>query len=187
MSLEEIVRDIEVAKKKQTERCISLLNEQKEAIIRSKDEEIAALKEEIDTLRNWLDHSALPVANPISKRKDSLNLIKMNFGNDKPAPEMWEAGEKELIESVKGEYAEEAITEPDGPETEEIYTPHEFLSETLANPPETNVEELLLNAIKTETPKIPESPLPEPPKPPESRLKPKAKLIKRPRKPLKKK
>ena len=84
MSLEALVKEIEQSRMKEQERWMATMREQYRAIVRAKDEEIAALRDEIDTLRSWLDHSALPATNPISKRKDSTGLIKLNFGRDKP-------------------------------------------------------------------------------------------------------
>lgn len=119
MSLEALVKEIEQSRMKEQERWMATMREQYRAIVRAKDEEIAALRDEIDTLRSWLDHSALPATNPISKRKDSTGLIKLNFGRDKPCPDMWKPGEKELLKSVKRNPKEpeprtEAATAPEG-------------------------------------------------------------------------
>jgi hypothetical protein len=119
MSLEGLVKDIEEARIKEQERWMATMKEQYDAIVRAKDEEIAALRDEIETLRSWLDHSALPATNPISKRRDSTGLIKLNFGKDKPCPEMWKPGEKDLLSSVRRkpkqpEPLPEAVTAPEG-------------------------------------------------------------------------
>ena len=112
MSLEELVREIEESKKRESMREILSIQEQHEMILRAKDREISELREEIETLRSWLDHSALPAANPISKRNDSLNLIKMNFGKDKETPEFWSPGERELLQALESKFPRNS--EPDG-------------------------------------------------------------------------
>jgi hypothetical protein len=101
MSLEGLLKELDRTRRDEQEKMISLMKEQSEAMIRAKDQEIASLRDEITTLRNWLDHSALPAANPISKRSESMGLIKMNFGRDKPCPEMYSPGEREMLESVR--------------------------------------------------------------------------------------
>ena len=114
-------------------------------------QEIAALKDEIETLRSWLDHSALPAMNPISKRPDSLGLIKLNFGKDKSPPELWRPGEKELMNSAERKPEEELswpATDASPPEEFPELKPLEPLE-----PPEFSPEE-------TEPPKIPEAPKP---------------------------
>ncbi len=103
MSLEGLLKELEHKKAEEQERRLEDVREQYEKALQSKEQEISSLKEEIDTLRNWLDHSALPAFNPVSKRKDSMGLIKMNFNPDKPCPEMWGPGEKDLLESVPRE------------------------------------------------------------------------------------
>lgn len=101
MSLEDLLKELDKTKSKEQDLKEDALRDKHAAEIRSKEEEIFSLKEEIDTLRCWLDHSALPAANPISKRKDSMGLIKMNFGKDKPAPDFWAPGEKALLDSIQ--------------------------------------------------------------------------------------
>jgi len=103
MSLEGLLKELDRKRRDEQDRMISLMREQSEAMIRAKDQEIASLRDEILTLRSWLDHSALPAANPISRRSDSMGLIKMNFGKDKPCPDMFSPGERELLESVRKE------------------------------------------------------------------------------------
>jgi hypothetical protein len=133
MSLEGLVKDIEEARKKEQERWMAMMREQYEAIIRAKDEEIAALRDEIETLRSWLDHSALPAMNPISKRPDSTGLIKLNFGKDKPPPEMWRPGEKDLLDSVKrkgpGEITDEELEEAESMEARPAEVPRTSIPE----------------------------------------------------------
>lgn len=136
MSLEGLVRDLEEAKKKEQFRWFNMVKQQYDNIVKAKDDEIAALKEEIETLRGWLDHSALPAMNPISKRPEALGLIKLNFGQDKPVPEMWGPGEKELLDSVKIPN-EEVETSPleDIPEAPEpIRDEHESLEPVRPDP-----------------------------------------------------
>lgn len=101
MSLEGLLRELDKTKRDEQEKSLALVREQYDAIIRAKEEEIASLREEIATLRNWLDHSALPAFNPISRREDSMGLIKLNFGEDKPCPDMWNPGERDMIESIQ--------------------------------------------------------------------------------------
>ena len=103
MSLEGLLMELDKKKTHDLEKQIQMLSEQHDANLRAKDEEISGLREEIETLRCWLDSSALPAFNPISKRNDSLGLVKMNFGKDKPCPELWSPGEKELLASVDRE------------------------------------------------------------------------------------
>ena len=101
MSLEGLLKELDRTRRDEQDKMISLMKEQFEAMLRAKDQEIASLRDEITTLRNWLDHSALPAANPISKRSESMGLIKMNFGSDKSCPEMYSPGEKEMLESLR--------------------------------------------------------------------------------------
>lgn len=103
MSMEILLSRLNESNRKDYERQATLLREQYEALIRAKDNEIATLRDEICTLKNWLDHSALPAANPISNRSDSMGLVKMNFGDDKKCPELWSPGEKEMLNSIKCE------------------------------------------------------------------------------------
>jgi hypothetical protein len=114
MSLEGLVKEIEDARKMEQARWMAMIREQYESTVRAREEEIAALKEEIETLRHWLDHSALPAANPISKRPEALGLIKLNFGRDKPCPDMWNPGEKEVLDSIERDRPDE-LREPDFP------------------------------------------------------------------------
>jgi hypothetical protein len=101
MSLQALLKAIDESRKKESMVHIDSVKRQYEDMLQAKEQEIATLKEEIETLRCWLDHSALPAANPISKRMDSMGLIKLNFGQGKPCPELWEAGEKELMEKIR--------------------------------------------------------------------------------------
>ncbi len=136
MSLEGLVKEIEDARKMEQARWMALMREQHESTIRAKDEEIAALKDEIETLRSWLDHSALPAANPISKRPEALGLIKLNFGKDKPPPEMWRLGEKELLDSVERK-SPDKITDEELEEAESLgVRPPEVPETILPEPPE---------------------------------------------------
>jgi hypothetical protein len=144
MSLEGLVKEIDEARKREQTRWMSLVREQYESIIRSKDEEISSLREEIETLRRWLDHAALPAVNPISKRPDSLDLIKLNFGKDRPCPDVWAPGEKDNLESIGRD--NEMPTEK-GPE--------------IPGPPEAPADVPL--------PSLPEPPKPERPEPPGQR------------------
>ena len=113
MSLEGLLRELDKTKSHEHEKNLALVREQYDAIIRTKEEEIASLKEEIATLRSWLDHSALPAFNPISRREDSMGLIKLNFGEDKPCPDMWSPGEKEMVESIQPRKEEPAESQED--------------------------------------------------------------------------
>lgn len=101
MSLEGLLKELDDAKKREQDKQIELVKQEHEAALRAKDQEIASLKEEIETLRNWLDHSALPAFNPISDRSDSMGLVKMNFGEDRSCPDLWSPGEKALLDVVK--------------------------------------------------------------------------------------
>jgi hypothetical protein len=118
MSLEGLLKELDKTRRDEQERMIASIREQNEALIRAKDEEISVLKEEIATLRCWLDHSALPAHNPISKRKDSMGLIKMNFGKDKPCPDMWSPGEKDMLDSIPSNKEPESEW-PEPPKLEE--------------------------------------------------------------------
>ena len=101
MSLEGLLAEMEKKKKLNHEAQVDVLKEKHAAEIKSKDKEIECLKEEIECLKDWLDHSALPAFNPISKRNDAMGLVKMNFSPEKKTPELWQPGEKELLESVE--------------------------------------------------------------------------------------
>lgn len=140
MSLEGLVKEIEDARKMEQARWMAAIREQHEAAIRAKDEEISVLKDEIETLRRWLDHSALPAANPISRRPDALGLIKINFGDDRPCPDVWSPGEKEVLDSIGRERLGESTDKESAlPEFPDIPEP--------------------------KSPEVPETGLPEPPKP----------------------
>ena len=117
MSLEGLLKELDQTRKIEQERAVALVREQHEALLRAKDEEISALKEEIATLRDWLDHSALPAHNPISRRSDSMGLIKINFGKDKPCPEMWSPGEKNMLDAIPRN-SEDSLRWPDAPSIE---------------------------------------------------------------------
>ena len=165
MSLEGLVKEIEDARKMEQARWMALMREQHESTIRAKDEEIAALKDEIETLRSWLDHSALPAANPISKRPEALGLIKLNFGKDKPPPEMWMLGEKELLDSVERK-SPDKITDEELEEAESLGVRPPEVPETILPEPEPTES----HEVKLPGPKPSESPEPEPSEPQEASL-----------------
>jgi hypothetical protein len=173
MSLEGLARQLEEARKREQQRWLSMMKEQHDAIVRAKDDEISSLREEIETLRSWLDHSALPASNPISKRLDSMGLIKLNF-DDKPAPEFWRPGEKALLDSIKKEELPEiAMPEPPKPDPPEVTLPEppkppapEALPELAIEPD--NAEELPEEADASEEPQLPEEALSAPLSEPES-------------------
>ena len=118
MSLEGLLKELEKKKALEKQRQLESVMEKHAAELREKDLKISALMDELETMRCWLDHSALPAFNPISKRKDSMGLVKLNFNDDKPCPEMWLPGEKELLDSVKKEpiVEEDQVPIPPAPE-----------------------------------------------------------------------
>jgi len=118
MSLEGLLKELEKKKAMEKQRQLESVMEKHAAELAEKDSEISALKDELETMKCWLDNSALPAFNPISKRKDAMGLVRMNFSDDKPCPEMWLPGEKELLDSVKKEpsLSEATIPTPPAPD-----------------------------------------------------------------------
>jgi hypothetical protein len=125
MSLDKLLKELDKNKLRDQERQVALVREQYDSMLRAKEEEISALKEEIDTLRSWLDCAALPAYNPIKNRPDALELVKMNFGKEKPCPDLWSPGEKPLIDSLKRHIPEAPSPErlPEGEEAADEDSP----------------------------------------------------------------
>ncbi len=160
MSLEGLVKEIEDARKMEQARWMATIREQYESTIRAKDEEISVLRNEIETLRRWLDHSALPAANPISKRPEALGLIKLNFGKDKPPPEMWMPGEKDIMDSIGRDMPDEAIDNGPG----------EITDKEQAEAPDTDLTKIPKTIPEPPKPERVDFPEPEPSEPWEAKL-----------------
>ena len=47
--------------------------------LKKKEQEITELREEVETLRNWLSLSAIPALNAIPDRNNEIKMLKRNF------------------------------------------------------------------------------------------------------------
>ncbi len=108
MSLESLAKELDNARKANQARWMNTIREQHESVIRAKDEEISSLRGEIETLRRWLDSSALPALNPVPDRSKSMGLIGLNFGENKPCPDIWSPGERDILDSIGRDIPEES-------------------------------------------------------------------------------